>query len=101
MTRVREQVGFTIVEVMVAATILLVGILGTLAMLNAATQQSRTTANRQAGVALVRDIVEATRQLPYRQVENDTIVQRLQENSNLTRQWQRRSLANRARPGDF
>ena len=84
MTRARGQGGFTIVEVMVAATILMVGILGTLAMLNAATQQSRTTANRQAGVGLTRDIVEVVRQLPYRQVENGTIVQRLQENPNLT-----------------
>ena len=49
MKRVRGQAGFTMVEVMVAASILMVGVLGTLAMLDAVSKRSRTAANRQAG----------------------------------------------------
>jgi hypothetical protein len=93
MKRVRGQAGFTIVEVMVAASILMVGALGTLAMLDAVSKRSRTAANRQAGVGLARDIVEAARQMPFRQITSSTIVSRLQQNANLrgngsTTKWQ-------------
>jgi type II secretory pathway pseudopilin PulG len=83
MKRVRGQAGFTMVEVMVAASILMVGVLGTLTMLDAVSKRTRTAANRQAGVGLVRDIVEAARQQPFRQVTTGTIVSRLQQNANL------------------
>ena len=53
-SRRRGETGFTIVEVMVAASILMVGILGTLSMLDAVSKRSQTAAKRQAGVALVR-----------------------------------------------
>ena len=81
------------VEVMVAASILMVGALGTLTMLDAVSKRSRTAANRQAGVALVRDIVEAARQMRFRQVTSSTIVSQLQQNANLrgngsTTKWQ-------------
>ena len=93
MKRVRCQAGFTMVEVMVAASILMVGVLGTLTMLDAVSKRSRTAANRQAGTGLVRDIVEAARQLPFRQVTSSSIVSRLQQNANLrgngsTTKWQ-------------
>jgi type II secretory pathway pseudopilin PulG len=93
MKRIKRQAGFTIVETMVAASILMVGALGTLAMLDAVSKQSRTAANRQTGVGLVRDVVEAARQLPFRQVTSSTIVSRLQQNANLrgngsTTKWQ-------------
>jgi hypothetical protein len=71
------------VEVMIAASILMVGVLGTLTMFDAVSTRSRTAANRQAGVGLVRDVVEAARQLPFRQVISSTIVSRLQQNANL------------------
>ncbi|MGH2838426.1 MAG: hypothetical protein ACRDJY_08780 [Thermoleophilaceae bacterium] len=83
MTRAREQVGFTIVEVMVAATILMVGILGTVAMLDTVSKRSLTAAKRQAAVGLVRDVLETSRQLPFRQVEGGSIIARLQEHGNL------------------
>jgi type II secretory pathway pseudopilin PulG len=83
MSRARGQRGFTIVEVMVAATVLMVGVLGTLAMLDTAIKKTKTAGNRQAGVELVRDLAEAVRQISYRDVQNDTIVGLLQENENL------------------
>jgi len=93
MKRVRSQAGFTMVEVMVAASLLMVGVLGTLSMLDAVSRGSRTAANRQAGVGLVRDVVEAARQMPFRQVTSSTIVSQLQQNTNLkgngsTTKWQ-------------
>ena len=93
MKRVTGQAGFTMVEVMVAASILMIGVLGTLTMLDAVSRSTRTAANRQAAVGLARDVVEAARQLPFRQVTSSTIVSRLQQNSNLrgngsTTKWQ-------------
>jgi hypothetical protein len=81
------------VEVMVAASILMVGVLGTLTLFDAVSKRTRTAANRQAGMGLVRDIVEAARQLPFRQVTSTSIVSRLQQNANLrgnasTTKWQ-------------
>src|SRR6185503_4783286 len=83
MARMKTQAGFTIVEVMVAAAILMTGVLGTLAMLDTANKRSKSSANRQAAVALTRDLAEAAREIPYRDVANATIVSRLQQNDNL------------------
>ena len=83
MTRARSQTGFTIVEVMVAATVLMVGVLGTLTMMDTAIKRTKTAGNRQAAVEIVRDIAESVRQIPYRDVESSTIVERLQENGSL------------------
>ena len=83
MARIRGQAGFTIVETMVAATILMIGLLGTLAALDGVSRRTNTAANRQVGLGIARDVVEAARQVPFRQLENGTIVPQLQGNESL------------------
>ena len=83
MFELREQRGFTIVEVMVAVAVLMTGVLGTLAMLDTANKRGRGAADRQKATSLARDIVERAKGLPYAQVEPDSIVARLREDPDL------------------
>lgn len=63
-TRPGER-GFTLVEVMVAATILIVGVLGLVTMLDGANRATSRTKAREAGVNLAREAIEAARAVPY------------------------------------
>jgi type II secretory pathway pseudopilin PulG len=78
MDRLRDQAGFTIVEVMVATAILLGGVLGTLAMMQTANQRTRTADDRQRATALARDVVEAVRGVSYRRLAEVEVVEELQ-----------------------
>jgi Tfp pilus assembly protein PilV len=64
----RDESGFTIVEVLVASVLLLVGMLGTLSMLEMAYAVTTTTKAREQAVALQREVVEAVRAVPYDQL---------------------------------
>jgi len=57
--------GFTIIEVMVAAFVLLVGVLGTLALIDTAMGVGHTSRNREAATNLGREIIEAARAVDY------------------------------------
>jgi prepilin-type N-terminal cleavage/methylation domain-containing protein len=83
MLRLREQRGFTIVEVMVAATVLLGGVLAALTMLDAASKRGRAASDRQKATSLARDVVERARSLAYAQVAPNTIVAQLREDPDL------------------
>ena len=56
-----DQRGFTIVEVMVAMAILLVGLLGTVAMIDGANATTASTRGREGATNLARELVEASR----------------------------------------
>ena len=60
-----DERGFTIVEVMVAALVLLVGVLGTLALIDRANATTVTTRSREAATNLAREVIEAARGVPY------------------------------------
>ncbi|CAA9463933.1 MAG: hypothetical protein AVDCRST_MAG38-493 [uncultured Solirubrobacteraceae bacterium] len=64
-SRRSDQAGFTLVEVVVAAAILLVGVLGALTMLDTANAVTARTAAREAGTHLAREVIEAARAVPY------------------------------------
>ena len=64
-SRGNGQGGFTLVEVVVAAAILLVGVLGALSMLNVANGMTSQNAAREAGTNLAREAIEAARAIPY------------------------------------
>lgn len=83
MTSLSAQRGFTIVEVMVAVVILMTGILGTLAMLDTANQRTRTADDRQKATSVAREVVEAAKGIPYRQVSPATIVDRLRADESI------------------
>ena len=60
--------GFTIVEVMVAMVIMLIGVLGTLTIIQGSMASSSRTNAREQGTNLARDLVERTRQASYASV---------------------------------
>ena len=57
--------GMTLVEVMVAAMVLVIGVLGVLTMLDTANKTSARTKAREGAVNLAREAVEAVRAVPY------------------------------------
>lgn len=57
--------GFTLVEVLVAMAVLLVGVLGTLALIDRANATTVTTRSREAAVNVARELVEAARNVPF------------------------------------
>lgn len=57
--------GFTLVEVMVAATLLVVGVLGALTMLDGANAATSRTKARDGATNLAREAIEAARAVPY------------------------------------
>jgi prepilin-type N-terminal cleavage/methylation domain-containing protein len=79
MRRLNQERGFTIVEMMFAVVILLVGALGTLAMLDTANKRSRGASDRQNGIAVGRQVIEAAKSIPYRHVAPGSIVNTLRQ----------------------
>lgn len=57
--------GFTLVEVMVAVALLLVGVLGTITMVTGANAQTAVTKSREGAVNLAREITDAARGVDY------------------------------------
>jgi prepilin-type N-terminal cleavage/methylation domain-containing protein len=72
--RARCQAGFTIIEVMVAMVILLVGLGGTLTLLEQSARTTSSTKAREGAVALSRELVEAARGMPYDQLTQSSVV---------------------------
>ena len=68
----RDEGGFTLVEVLVAVFVLLLGVLGAVTMLNTANAETSRNKARNGATNLVRDIIEASRALPYEQA-NPTV----------------------------
>ena len=79
----RQEEGFTLIEVTVAAALLLVGVLGALAMLNQATYSTVTSKAREQGVSLQREIVEAARGIPYDRLVPSSVVGEVQASPDL------------------
>jgi prepilin-type N-terminal cleavage/methylation domain-containing protein len=84
-TTARQQ-GFTLVEVMVASVVLLVGILGTFSMVDAAQRTTRANNARTAVSGLAREILEQSRALDYEQIAPSTLVGLLRAKSGLAGQ---------------
>ena len=83
MTHVRRMLreadqGFTIIEVMVAALLLVVGVTGTLAMIDTASDRTVVNQGREAGTSLARDVVEAAGNVGYDQITPGNVVTALQ-----------------------
>jgi prepilin-type N-terminal cleavage/methylation domain-containing protein len=79
----QDEQGFTLVEVLVATLIIVIGLFGTLAMLDGANATTTSTKAREQGVALQREIIEAARSIPYDQLTPTSIVSRVQAMPNL------------------
>jgi Tfp pilus assembly protein PilV len=74
----RLEDGFTIIEVMVAAVVLLVGIMGVLSIVVQADGVSTSNRSREQGVSLQREVIEDAHAIPYDQLSQSTIVSKLQ-----------------------
>lgn len=76
--RLRDERGYTLIEVMVAAAILLSGVLGILALLNTANGATHRTKVRDGATSLAREMIEAARAVPYPDLQATTVVGHLQ-----------------------
>jgi Tfp pilus assembly protein PilV len=74
----KEERGFTIVEVIVATVVIVIGLLTAFFALNVAVHSSAEVRQREEGVALARQITEDARSIPYSQLSSATIVSTLQ-----------------------
>jgi prepilin-type N-terminal cleavage/methylation domain-containing protein len=83
MRRLTQERGFTIVEMMVAASVLLIGALGTLAMLDTANKRSRSANDRQNATAVTRQVVEAAKSVPFRDIAPGSIVTTLRQDTSI------------------
>jgi prepilin-type N-terminal cleavage/methylation domain-containing protein len=66
--------GFTLIEVLVAITILMVGVLGVVALADGANAITSKTRAREGGTHVARSIVEVSRSLRYRELTADALL---------------------------
>jgi prepilin-type N-terminal cleavage/methylation domain-containing protein len=60
-----DQRGFTLVEVMVAVMLLIVGVLGAVSLIDGANQATAATKSREGGTNLAREILDGARAVDY------------------------------------
>jgi prepilin-type N-terminal cleavage/methylation domain-containing protein len=77
-SRLREERGFTLVEVLVATVILAIALLGLFGALDLANRADYVNRERQAATSLTREVVEQVRSLPYTQLNPSTLATDLQ-----------------------
>jgi Tfp pilus assembly protein PilV len=73
-----DEDGFTIIEVLVAAVLLLVGILGVATIVNAANATTTSNKAREQGLALGRELIESARSMRYQSLRPANVVGTLQ-----------------------
>ena len=61
-----EEHGFTLIEVLVAVAILLVGVLGVVTLVDGANAVTSKTKAREGGTNVARSIIEVSRSVRYR-----------------------------------
>jgi prepilin-type N-terminal cleavage/methylation domain-containing protein len=77
-TRPSDQHGFTLIEVLVAIVILLVGVLGVVALVDGANAVTSKTKAREGGTNIARSIIEISRSLRYRDLTADELLAALE-----------------------
>lgn len=74
----RSEQGFTIVEVMMAALIVAIGLFGALGMLDLSARESVSVKARAGGLTLQREVMETARSLPYDRLLPTSVVAQVQ-----------------------
>lgn len=77
--RDRSETGLTLVEVMVAMSILLIGVLGTVTMIDGANANTSRTKAREGGTALARSVLEIARGIPYKELSTERVLEELDD----------------------
>jgi prepilin-type N-terminal cleavage/methylation domain-containing protein len=77
----RDERGFTLVEIMVAITLLLIGVLGVTTMVSVSNKTSVSSNSRQGANTLARRVLETSRALPFRSIKNATLAADIQAQS--------------------
>lgn len=77
-TGLRRDDGFTIIEVIIASLVLVVGMLGVLSLLTGSLRTTKLNNERVAGTNLARRLIEATRALDYDDMAGSLVQSRLQ-----------------------
>jgi len=75
--------GFTLVEVMAAILILLVGVLGAVSLVDGANAVTSKTKAREAGTSIARSIIEVSRSIRYRDLTADQLLAALDSRDGL------------------
>lgn len=73
-----DQSGFTLVELLTAATVLVVGVLGVVAMIAGANVRTLATRGREGATNVQRELVERARAIPYAQMTEASAISQLQ-----------------------
>lgn len=76
--RLRDSEGFTIVEVLVAALILVIGLLATFMLLDVSVRASGTIRAREGALTLAREVTEDAHAISYSQLSPSTITTMLE-----------------------
>lgn len=76
--RLRAEGGFTLIEALVAATVLVVGLITAASILVIATHSDASVRAREGAVTLARQVTEDARSLDYSQISSSTITSSLQ-----------------------
>jgi prepilin-type N-terminal cleavage/methylation domain-containing protein len=71
--RPTAQDGFTLIEVLVAMMILLVGVLGVVTLVDGANAVTSKTKAREGGTAIARSVIEVSRSVRYRDLTQGTL----------------------------
>jgi len=82
--RLSEQRGFTFIELMVTMTIVTIGLGGVLTLVDGMNARSVATQERQSGTALVREVIEGARSVPYFRLTDGALDTDLQAQPGLT-----------------
>src|SRR4051795_6208718 len=77
----RDESGFTLVEILVSITILLIGVLGVTTMISVSDKTAVVNNARQGGTAVVRRALETSRSLSFRSIKSATIATSIQSAS--------------------
>ncbi len=78
-----DQTGFTIIEVMVAMLIMVVGVLGTVTLIDQGNEKTVSTKAREAGTTLALEMIESARRVPYGELTPALLASRLQSQEGL------------------
>jgi Tfp pilus assembly protein PilV len=82
-SRLAGEGGFTLIETLVAAVVLVIGLMGVFGLLNVSVKASAQTRAREGAVNLARQILEDARTIPYSQISPTSIVKELKKMNGL------------------